>query len=369
MSDYDLELVKLRKVYPGGTVAVEEFDLSVKRGEFISFVGPSGCGKTTTLRMIAGLESITSGDLIIRGRNFTDVPTERRPTSTIFQNYAIFPHMTVRQNIEYGLHVRRLGAAEIKKRTDAIIEKLQLGDVVNAKEGALSGGQKQRLSLARGLVTEPDILLLDEPLGALDANLRKSIQEELKILQRELNITFVFVTHAQSEALSMGDRVVVMNSGKVEQVSAPFELYTRPQSAFVARFIGRNRIIPGELVEVGDGRATVTTPLGTFYGVPSFKQGSSAAGRKAMVVAPSEYIDIVPASEPAAEETLDRVQGTVTALEPVGHVVYVGVELPGMAPMRIEAYRERIEGRNITNGSAVELRWKPERATIVLGDA
>ena len=143
MSDYDRELVKLRKVYPGGTVAVEEFDLSVKRGEFISFVGPSGCGKTTTLRMIAGLESITSGDLIIRGRNFTDVPTERRPTSTIFQNYAIFPHMTVRQNIEYGLHVRRLGAAEIKKRTDAIIEKLQLGDVVNAKEGALSGGQKQ----------------------------------------------------------------------------------------------------------------------------------------------------------------------------------------------------------------------------------
>lgn len=368
MTHYDLELVKLRKVYPGGTVAVEEFDLSVKRGEFISFVGPSGCGKTTTLRMIAGLESITSGDLVIRGKNFTNVPTEHRPTSTIFQNYAIFPHMTVRQNIEFGLHVRKLGAAEIKKRTDAIIEKLELGDVVNARESALSGGQKQRLSLARGLVTEPDILLLDEPLGALDANLRKSIQEELKILQRDLNITFVFVTHAQSEALSMGDRVVVMNAGKVEQVSAPFELYTRPQSAFVARFIGRNRIIPGELAEVANGRASVITPLGKFSGVPSFKQGAASVGQKAMLVAPSEYIDIVPAHEKAADASLEKAEGTVMTLEPVGHVVYVGVELPGMAPMRIEAYRERIEGRNIENGSKVELRWKPERATIVLGE-
>jgi ABC-type Fe3+/spermidine/putrescine transport system ATPase subunit len=369
MTEYDLELVKLRKIYPGGTVAVEEFDLSVKKGEFISFVGPSGCGKTTTLRMIAGLESITSGDLLIKGKNFTNVPTENRPTSTIFQNYAIFPHMTVRQNIEFGLHVRNLAAPDIKKRTDAIIEKLQLGDVVNAKEGALSGGQKQRLSLARGLVTEPDILLLDEPLGALDANLRKSIQEELKILQRELNITFVFVTHAQSEALSMGDRVVVMNAGKVEQISEPFELYTRPQSPFVARFIGRNRIIPGELVEASKGRATVVTPLGKFTGVPSFKEGSSRNGQSALVVAPSEYVDIVPVGDKAADASQEKVEGVVTALEPVGHVVYVGVQLPGMPPMRVEAYRDRIEGRNIENGSRVELRWKPERATIVLGDA
>ncbi|MBW3097811.1 ABC transporter ATP-binding protein [Pseudohoeflea coraliihabitans] len=369
MTDTDLELVRLRKIYPGGTVAVEAFDLEVKRGEFISFVGPSGCGKTTTLRMIAGLESITSGDLIIRGKNFTHVPTERRPTATIFQNYAIFPHMTVRQNIEFGLHVRNLSASEIKKRTDAIIDKLQLGDVVDAREGALSGGQKQRLSLARGLVTEPDILLLDEPLGALDANLRKSIQEELKILQRELNITFVFVTHAQSEALSMGDRVVVMNAGRVEQVSSPFELYTRPQSGFVARFIGRNKIIPGELADIDGNRASVTTPLGRFSGVPSFKAGSGTVGQKAMVVAPSEYIDIVPAAEPAGDAALDRARGTVTSVEPVGQVVYIGVELPGLVPMRIEAYRERIEGRGIVPGSAVELRWKPERATIVLGEA
>lgn len=369
MSDYDLELVKLRKVYPGGTVAVEAFDLGVKRGEFISFVGPSGCGKTTTLRMIAGLESITSGDLLIRGRNFTNVPAEKRPTATIFQNYAIFPHLTVRQNIEFGLHVRNLGAVETRRRTDAIIDKLQLGDVADAKEPALSGGQKQRLSLARGLVTEPDILLLDEPLGALDANLRKSIQEELKILQRELNITFVFVTHAQSEALSMGDRVVVMNAGRVEQISAPFELYTRPRSPFVARFIGRNRIIPGRLAVSANGRASVAAELGLFSGVPNFDVATAVNGQQAMVVTPSEYIEIVPAGDKTADAGVEKVEGVVTALEPVGHVVYVAVDLPGLAPMRIEAYRERIEGRGIENGSRVELRWRPERATIVLGEA
>ncbi|MGH1483671.1 MAG: ABC transporter ATP-binding protein, partial [Geminicoccales bacterium] len=235
---YDLELIKLRKMFPNGTVAVDDVDLQVERGEFISFVGPSGCGKTTTLRMIAGLEDATSGKIMIRGGDVTDMPTEQRPTSTIFQNYAIFPHMSVRDNVAFGLNVRKLQASEVKKRTDDILEKLQLTDVADAKERALSGGQKQRLALARGLAVEPDILLLDEPLGALDANLRKSIQEELKLLQRRLGITFVFVTHAQAEALSMADRVIVMNQGKVEQISEPFELYTRPKTPFVARFIG-----------------------------------------------------------------------------------------------------------------------------------
>ena len=166
----------------------------------------------------------------------------------------------------------------------------------------------------------------------------------------------------------MGDRVVVMNAGKVEQISAPFELYTRPQSPFVARFIGRNRILPGQLAEVSDGRASVATPLGKFSGVPSFKSAAAQKGQTALVVTPSEYIDIVPAAEKAADPSLEKVKGMVTALEPVGHVIYVSVHLPGMQPMRIEAYRDRIEGRGIENGSEVELRWKPERATIVLGE-
>ncbi|WP_282607839.1 ABC transporter ATP-binding protein [Pelagibius sp. Alg239-R121] len=367
MSQHDLELKKLRKVYPGGTVAVEAFDLQVERGEFISFVGPSGCGKTTTLRMIAGLEDISGGSLLIRGKDFTKVPTERRPTSTIFQNYAIFPHMTVRENIEFGLTVRKVAADEKKRRVDAIIEKLQLGDVAGAKEGALSGGQKQRLALARGLITEPDILLLDEPLGALDANLRKSIQEELKLLQRSLNITFIFVTHAQSEALSMGDRVVVMNTGRVEQISAPFELYTRPKSPFVARFIGRNQMIDGTLDEVHDGRASVATRFGVLSGVPSFERTDSASGANAMIVVPSEYVEIFAAGASASDELRDRVSGVATAIDKAGQVVYVTVELDSTLSVRLESHMENIAGRGIEPGSSVDLRWRPERATVVLG--
>jgi putative spermidine/putrescine transport system ATP-binding protein/spermidine/putrescine transport system ATP-binding protein len=369
MAPFDLELVKLRKVYPGGTVAVQGFDLQVAKGEFISFVGPSGCGKTTSLRMIAGLERISSGDLLIRGRNFTHVPAEKRPTATIFQNYAIFPHMTVRQNIEFGLAVRNTPAPEMKRRVDAIIGKLELGDVADARESALSGGQKQRLALGRGLVTEPDILLLDEPLGALDANLRKSIQEELKILQRDLGITFVFVTHAQSEALGMGDRVVVMNAGRVEQISAPFELYTRPKTPFVARFIGRNKIIGGRLAHVAPGRATVETRFGPLSGVPGFDPAAAPANAKALVVAPSEYVEVHRAGAATAGEALDMVKGVAIALDRVGQVVHVTVRLDDRLDVRLETYRDKIEGRGVEPGAAVELRWRPDRATIVLDAA
>jgi putative spermidine/putrescine transport system ATP-binding protein/spermidine/putrescine transport system ATP-binding protein len=369
MSRHDLELVKLRKVYPGGTVAVDAFDLQVEKGEFISFVGPSGCGKTTTLRMIAGLESISGGDLLIRGRNFTQVPTEQRPTATIFQNYAIFPHMSVRENIAFGLQVRKLAQSEIDRRVDAIIEKLELGDVRDARESALSGGQKQRLALGRGLVTEPEILLLDEPLGALDANLRKTIQEELKILQRELGITFVFVTHAQSEALSMGDRVVVMNAGRVEQISPPFELYTRPRSAFVARFIGRNKMIEGTLREGREGGlAAVETRFGTLAGLPGDAADTAAPGTPAYLVVPSEYVEIHPGDAPAGDGGMDSVSGKLTALDPVGQVAYVTVHLDDRLQVRLETHRSRIDTNHIAPGNTVQLRWNPKRASIVKKD-
>jgi putative spermidine/putrescine transport system ATP-binding protein/spermidine/putrescine transport system ATP-binding protein len=365
MTLHDLELVKLRKVYPGGTVAVEAFDLRVRKGEFISFVGPSGCGKTTTLRMIAGLEAITAGDLLIRGQNYTRVPAERRPTSTIFQNYAIFPHMTVRENIAFGLEVRRQPAAEIRRKVDAIIGKLHLDDVADRREGALSGGQKQRLALARGLVVEPEILLLDEPLGALDANLRKSIQEELKILQRDLNITFVFVTHAQAEALSMGDRVVVMNQGRVEQISAPFELYTRPRSPFVARFIGRNILIPGRLLESTPGRVTLGTDHGPLHGAAGFET-APAAGGAAILAVPSEYVAVLPAGAPVADGA-DRVPARLVSLDVVGQIAFVGVVLGDGRSLRLETHVETVAGRGLATGEPVDLTWSPEQATVVLG--
>ena len=366
MSQLDLELVQLQKIYPDGTLAVEGFDLGVDKGEFISFVGPSGCGKTTTLRMIAGLETITSGELLIQGRNFTNVPAEKRPTATIFQNYAIFPHMSVYQNLAFGLEVRGLSSNEISTRVDAIVDTLELGDVANARESALSGGQKQRVALARGLVTQPEILLLDEPLGALDANLRKSIQEELKILQRDLGITFIFVTHAQSEALAMGDRVVVMNNGRVEQISAPFELYTRPKSPFVARFIGRNKIIDGELAAVSGDQSVIDTRFGKLRGVPAFDAGTATTGGKAMAVVPSEYVDISPVGEAVGEEDLDRLRGTLTSLDPVGQIVHVAVRMDDTLEVRLEVHRDKISGHAFEPGSQVDLTWRSDRTTIVL---
>ena len=366
MSNYDFELVQLRKIYPDGTLAVEGFDLGVEKGEFISFVGPSGCGKTTTLRMIAGLESITSGDLLIRGRNFTKVPAEKRPTATIFQNYAIFPHMSVYDNLAFGLEVQGIAANEIKKRVDEIVDLLELGDVVDARDSALSGGQKQRVALARGLVTRPDILLLDEPLGALDANLRKSIQEELKILQRDLGITFVFVTHAQSEALAMGDRVVVMNAGRVEQISDPFELYTRPQSPFVARFIGRNKIIDGTLTSASGEMAVLETRFGSLRGVPVFDAAAATPGAAARAIVPSEYVNVTPAGEAAESGDTNRLNGTVTAMAPVGQIVHVTVRMDEKLEVRLEMHRDKLTGLAIDPGSVVDLTWRSDRSTIVM---
>ncbi len=365
MSQYDLELLDLRKVYPDGTEAVQSFDLQVEKGEFISFVGPSGCGKTTSLRMIAGLEDITSGQLKIAGNDFTRVPPERRPTATIFQNYAIFPHMSVYENIEFGLTVRKLSTADKKEKVGAILEKLHLTDVADMREGSLSGGQRQRLALARGLVTEPEILLLDEPLGALDANLRKSIQEELKLLQRSLNITFVFVTHAQAEALSMGDRVVVMNAGRVEQISAPYDLYTRPRSPFVARFIGRNKIIEGTLIASDSSSARVNTKLGEFSGTPATDFSALATDAAVMLVIPSEYVDIFPAGSPVSGSPGDSISGTVSLMDTVGQLLYVSVALEDGSEMRLETHTENLAGRNIEPGSAVDLRWNSAKATLV----
>lgn len=360
---YDLELIKLRKMFPNGTVAVDDVDLQVERGEFISFVGPSGCGKTTTLRMIAGLEDATSGKIMIRGGDVTDMPTERRPTSTIFQNYAIFPHMSVRDNVAFGLNVRKLQASEVKKRTDDVLEKLQLTDVADAKERALSGGQKQRLALARGLAVEPDILLLDEPLGALDANLRKSIQEELKLLQRRLGITFVFVTHAQAEALSMADRVIVMNQGKVEQISEPFELYTRPKTPFVARFIGHNKILTGTIKGSDGDNATIDTKFGSLTGKRNFDDASHRG--PGMIVVPSEYVDLQALDDGGGLDRQDRVTGTIRTIDRVGQLVFLSIDLDDRTEVRIESHAEKFGDLGLEPAKKVFLTWQAERATVI----
>jgi len=364
---HDLELVGVGKVYDNGTPAVIGFDLAVEKGEFIAFLGPSGCGKTTTLRMIAGFESISSGEMRIRGKRINELPPERRPTSMIFQNYALFPHMTVRRNVGYGLEVKGLPKAERDAKVERIIETLGLGDVADKRPERLSGGQRQRIALARGLVVEPDILLLDEPLGALDANLRKAIQNELKLLQKNLGITFVFVTHAQSEALSLSDRIVVMNQGRVEQISPPHQLYRRPDTPFVAQFIGRNTILAGTVRDVAGGRVAVDTPLGVLSGTAN---GTVPTGAAAQVVVPAEAIEVHTALEGTREAVAAKTGGNVIAgrirrSDVVGHVSHLSVELPGGRAISLEAHVDKYPPGAFPPGGDILLAWAAAEATVI----
>lgn len=363
---YDLQLVGVGKVYDNGTPAVIDFNLEVSKGEFIAFLGPSGCGKTTTLRMIAGFESITSGDILIRGNRINNVTPERRPTAMIFQNYALFPHMTVRGNVRFGLEMKKMPAAERDARVERMLDKLELTEIGDFKPDRLSGGQKQRIALARALVVEPDILLLDEPLGALDANLRKSIQNELKLLQRRLGVTFVFVTHAQSEALALSDRIVVMNAGRIEQVSAPYELYTRPQTLFVARFIGRNALIPGTVTVADADNYRLDTAFGEISGISRAVRPRVGIG--ASVAVPAEAIDVLPTSTPSAQIAAayggNPVKGTVESIQQVGHIVQLAIIIGAAEPIIVEGHADKYAGR-FRAQDEVLLAWKKEAATLI----
>jgi ABC-type Fe3+/spermidine/putrescine transport system ATPase subunit len=365
--DYDLQLKNVGKVYDTGKPAVIDFNLDVKKGEFIAFLGPSGCGKTTTLRMIAGFEDISSGDILIRGHRINDIPPERRPTSMIFQNYALFPHMTVRGNIGYGLDVKGMPKSERNAKVDRIIDKLGLTDIADSLTHRLSGGQRQRIALARGLVVEPDILLLDEPLGALDANLRKAIQAELKLLQRNLGITFVFVTHAQSEALTLSDRIVVMSQGRIEQISSPAELYTRPKTTFVAQFIGRNTLFDGSVAEIGSDKAAISTEFGVFVGTPN---NQPSVGQRAKIVIPSESLDIFPVAAHSRDALVNNYQGNVLAgiierADVVGHLVQMVITLVGGHSVVLDGHVDRYRRDDFRPASDVWIAWQPQNATVI----
>jgi putative spermidine/putrescine transport system ATP-binding protein/spermidine/putrescine transport system ATP-binding protein len=364
---YDLELFQIGKVYDNGTPAVIDFNLAVEKGEFIAFLGPSGCGKTTTLRMIAGFESISSGNLMIRGERVNDIGPAQRPTSMIFQNYALFPHMTVRNNIGYGLDVKGMAKVQRNAKVDRILAKLGLEDVAEKRCDKLSGGQRQRIALARGLVVEPDILLLDEPLGALDANLRKTIQSELKLLQRELGVTFVFVTHAQSEALALSDRVVVMNQGRIEQISPPLELYSRPNTPFVAQFIGRNTIFKGSVRSHEQGFAQVETPLGTLSGDAN---GDMPDGSAVNIVIPAEAIELHTFGAGGREAIAaasggNVIDATIRRFDVVGHISHLSVALPDGRVLALEAHVDKYPPGAFPIDAPIALAWKPERATVI----
>jgi spermidine/putrescine transport system ATP-binding protein len=244
-----VELSNVTKKF-GDFVAVDNVELRIRDGEFFSLLGPSGCGKTTTLRMIAGFEQPTMGEIYIKGQPVAGIPPHRRPVNTVFQSYALFPHMTVAQNVAFGLEMKKAPRSEIEARVVEVLQLVQLPHMSDRRPKQLSGGQQQRVALARALVNQPAVLLLDEPLGALDLKLRKAMQLELKQIQAEVGITFIYVTHDQEEALTMSDRIAVMNDGLVQQVGAPREIYEHPANRFVADFIGETNFIPGSVAEI-----------------------------------------------------------------------------------------------------------------------
>ena len=251
-----VRLRSLRKVFPGTppVVAVAGADLEIGDGEFFSMLGPSGSGKTTVLRMIAGFEEPTSGSVELGGRDVTGRPAYQRDVNTVFQDYALFPHLSVLENVEYGLRVKKVARPERRQRAVAALEQARLGDFGSRRPGQLSGGQRQRVALARALVNRPRVLLLDEPLGALDLKLREQMQVELKAIQREVGITFLFVTHDQEEALTLSDRIAVFNNGRIEQIGTAAEVYEKPTSAFVASFVGTSNLLRGEASKALFGR-------------------------------------------------------------------------------------------------------------------
>ena len=247
MADYDIVLEGVNKIYPGGVHAVIDFDAEIERGEFVAMLGPSGCGKTTTLRMIGGLEEVTSGKVFIAGKDVTDLPPSQRDTSMMFQSFALFPHRTVTQNVEFSLKMQGVSKEERARRAQEMVEMVGLGVLADRKPHDLSGGQQQRVALARALISEPTVLLLDEPLGALDYNLRQNMIVELKKIQRELGMTFIMVTHSQEEAMSMADKVIVMSDALIQQTGTSRQIYEAPRTRFVASFIGNNNLFKGTI--------------------------------------------------------------------------------------------------------------------------
>ncbi len=363
MSNDSSPSVELRGVTKrfGDFTAVDDLDLTLGSGEFFTLLGPSGCGKTTTLRMIAGFEQPDAGEVRIEGTDVAGLPPYKRPTNTVFQSYALFPHLSVEDNVAFGLKRQKVSKDEIGERVRAELERVGLAKEARRRPAQLSGGMQQRVALARALVNLPKVLLLDEPLGALDLKLRKGLQIELKRIQREVGITFVYVTHDQEEALTMSDRIAVMNRGRVEQVDGAEEVYERPTTTFVAGFIGVSNLMPG----------TVSAP-----GVVKLDSGLEVAGNTgplqpgqgcAAVVRPEKLrIDLAEDAGAAANGT-PRVEGVVESSVYLGTATQIVVDLGEdvrmtvLVPNADEAERQRLPG----GGARVVLSWEPEHMHVV----
>ncbi len=345
----------------GDVLAVDNVDCRIGDGEFFALLGPSGCGKTTTLRMIAGLDIPTQGRLAIFGEEVASWPPDRRPVNTVFQAYALFPHMTVAQNISFGLRMRGIRGSEADRQVAEATALVQLEGMEQRRPSQLSGGQQQRVALARALVNHPKVLLLDEPLGALDLKLRQQMQTELKALQREVGITFIFVTHDQEEALAMSDRVGVMSHGRLLQVGTPTEVYEQPANRFVADFIGRTNLLEG----ISESPSAVRLDMGAV--VPTVNKAAPRA-RVALSVRP-EHVRLHRRCETPPNETpqdMPRINGVITDATYLGHAFMytVLISAPDGSTSSIVARAETNAG-GYDLGDAVTVSWDPESTTVV----
>ena len=346
----------------GGFTAVDDLDLTLARGEFFTLLGPSGCGKTTTLRMVAGFEQPSAGEIRIEGEDVAGLPPHKRPTNTVFQSYALFPHLSVEANVAFGLKRKRVARDEVAERVATELRRVGLAGEANRRPNQLSGGMQQRVALARALVNLPKVLLLDEPLGALDLKLRKELQVELKRIQREVGITFVYVTHDQEEALTMSDRIAVMNRGRVEQIGVPEEVYDRPSTTFVAGFIGVSNLMPATVARPGvvklDSGPEVAAETGAL------EPGQSCAA----VVRPEKLRGELAGQDSAAPaDGLQQVEGVVESSVYLGTATQIvvglgeGVRMTVLVPNADEAERQRLPG----GGARVTLSWEPEHMHVV----
>ncbi len=348
----------------GDFVAIDHIDLDIYQNEFFALLGPSGCGKTTLLRMLAGFESPTSGRILLDGEDVSTVPPHQRLVNMMFQSYALFPHMTVEKNIGFGLKQDKVPVAQIKKRVDDMLELVQLGEFSRRKPHQLSGGQRQRVALARSLIKQPKLLLLDEPLGALDKKLREQTQFELMNLQEELGITFMIVTHDQEEAMTVSSRIGLMVHGQVEQVSTPSELYEVPRSRFVAEFIGDVNILEGRYGGHGE-YGTVMDCKESGLSVQSTQTLDVAEGTTIWAAIRPEKLEI---SKQAPEGTPNVLKGKVWDIGYGGSFSTYHVHLPnGKAMTAVRANRERSVEKTITWEDEVYLSWAPKSAVILTG--
>ena len=363
MPEVDIRLDRVTKAF-GDTIAVDDLSLDIEEGEFFSMLGPSGCGKTTTLRMIGGFDDPTRGTIYLGGRDVTDLPPYRRDVNTVFQSYALFPHFNVFENVAFGLRRRKVDRSEIERRVKDSLELVDLVGFDRRKPGQMSGGQQQRVALARALVNRPKVLLLDEPLGALDLKLRKQMQLELKRIQEDVGITFIYVTHDQEEAMTMSNRLAVMRHGKAEQIGPPEDVYENPQTEFVATFLGASNLLDGELKEQRNGTSTVLLAGGDAVNLPS-ERAPFGSGASVKVGVRPEKITIEPEKEGTSAPGLNTVSGLLRMSTYIGVSHQYKVEGPGGATLTVWVQNLGAE-RAPSPGERVRLSWRWEHTFAVL---